>query len=120
MRMRRRRPAAFAALFAVLLGAFAPTVTHFLAAWAVEPAVAQAQGDVCTYRTQSPGAPSQSKRDSCPFCVNPAVAHAPPVVGDFFAVYVAVSYRVAAPTATRLVDRVLWLSALSRGPPFLS
>ena len=115
-----RRLAAFAALFAVLLGAVAPTVTHLLAA---ERGVPAFLSEICTATGTRPSkkpTPIQSHDGCCPFCLGHAGALALPP-SDFLWRFVVIgSFAAAAEPDISRVRGAIWLAAQPRGPPIFS
>jgi len=116
-----RRLAAFAALFAVLLGAVAPTVTHLLA---TERGVPAFLSEICTATgirpSKKPTTLIQSHDDCCPFCLSHAGAHTLPP-SDFLWRFVVVgSFAAAAEPNSSRVRGAIWLAAQPRGPPIFS
>jgi hypothetical protein len=111
------RRVAVVMLFASLLGASAPTVTHLLAALAIRSDLAKARIEPCPLHVANPAAPSHPGRDTCPFCEYPAVVHAPPSILVFRPTVVLAWIRLKARPDLPLLDRGVWLSPRSRGPP---
>jgi hypothetical protein len=113
------------ALFAVVLNAWAPTVTALLAASAGMPVAMPAH---CLAMTQQsaqqdsaqPGAPQKTKGASCPFCFAHAgstgltpVIYTPPAPHN--------ERHAPAPVALLAMPASqVWLNCRSRGPPVLS
>jgi hypothetical protein len=107
------------ALFATLLGALAPAFTQVLGFYRGDLV---ALSEICKAggRTHQPGehqTPADTHGDSCPFCFNSAVTHAPPPALVHF------DFVAASPFATPAFTLVFsdlpdpWNSSRPRGPP---
>ncbi|MGA2553030.1 MAG: DUF2946 domain-containing protein [Burkholderiaceae bacterium] len=120
-----RRKIVGVAIFGLVLNAWAPAVTAFLA-WASDRPVAlpehcllmaleHAGGDVSKH-----GDPDTGKGASCPFCFAHAGSFAIPHVAQLPQLPVDLPRYLGERTSAEVHHTVLWLDPQPRGPPILS